>query len=414
MRVAVIGSGISVLAAADRLQHLADQVVIFEADGRLGGHTDTHSIMAGGRTQAVDSGFIVFNRENYPGFSAWLDRLNVPSQPTDMSFGVSNLETGLEYGTRNLNALLCQRRNAFSPRFLNMIKDLRRFYREAGEFAGDEDLTLGDLITRQGYGAGFVSDHLLPMCGALWSLSAADVPEISAAHVIAFMTQHRMFQVQGRPQWRVVAGGSARYIRAFCAEFSGEIRTADPVVQVRRTEHQVQIRSATGEHGFDAVVFACHSDQALRLLVDPSPAEQEILGAIAYQPNRVVIHSDERVMPRARSAWSSWNGVVGADRRASCQVTYWMNPLQGLSGSQQFFVTLNPRQPLKRVWSEREYSHPVFTKGARAAQRRHHEINGVLNTYYCGAYWGWGFHEDGFASAEVVANAMQQGLANAA
>lgn len=406
MKVAVIGSGISGMVAAHRLQSLADQVVVFEANSRLGGHTDTHSILAQGRTQAVDSGFIVFNRENYPGFSAWLDELGVATQPTDMSFAVRNLASGLEYGTRNLNALLCQRRNLLSPRFLAMLCDLRRFYQEAADFAGNDELTLGELVARQGYGRGLIEDHLLPMCGALWSLAPADVPNVSASHVIAFMDQHKMFQVNGRPQWRVVSGGSARYVEAFCARFAGELRTSDPVLQVRRSDLRVKVAAASGDHTFDAVVFACHSDQALRLLGDPSPQEQEILGAIGYQNNRVVVHSDARVMPRSRSAWSSWNGVVTGADESTCQVTYWMNLLQGLSGNQDFFVTLNPQEPLQRIWSERHYSHPVFTKAARAAQARRIEINGVRSTFYCGAYWGWGFHEDGFASAEVVVDAV--------
>lgn len=414
MKVAVIGSGISGIAAADRLQHLVERVVLFEADGRLGGHTDTHSIMTGGRTHAVDSGFIVFNRENYPGFSSWLDKLNVATQATDMSFGVRNLQTGLEYGTRNVNALFCQRRNLLSPRFFGMLRDLRRFYREAAVFAGDEQLTLGELVRQQGYSRGFVDEHLVPMCGALWSLPGADVPDVSASHVIAFMAQHRMLQIQGRPQWRVVSGGSAQYLRAFRSQFDGDIRTGDPVLRVRRSDAQVHLATAAGEHSFDAVVFACHSDQALKLLDDPSPLEREILGAIEYQKNRVVVHSDPRVMPRARPAWSSWNALVGEGAAQSCQVTYWMNLLQGLPGPEQFFVTLNPREELSRVWSEREYSHPIFTKGARLAQRRRDEINGARNSFYCGAYWGWGFHEDGFASSAAVVEAMERSLDRAA
>ncbi len=406
MRVAVVGSGIAGVACAHRLQDMAERVVVFEAQGRIGGHTDTHDLVVEGSRVAVDSGFIVFNRENYPQFSAWLDDLGVPSQPTDMSFGVSNAGTGLEYGTASLGALFCRPGNLVSPRFLRMLGDLVRFYRDAPRFAADDTLTLGDLAAQQGYGAGLVEDHLLPMCGALWSLSWSDAQHISAAHVIAFMQQHRMLQLQGRPQWRVVSGGSSTYLKAFSNRFKGQLRVADPVIAVRRGTADVQVRAASGVYRFDAVVFACHSDQALSLLDDPSPQEQTILGAIDYHSNRVVVHSDVSVMPRSRAAWSSWNARVAGASSQGCQVTYWMNRLQGLPPTTPFFVTLNPNQPLSRVWAEREYAHPVFTKDARAAQARHAEINGARNTYYCGAYWGWGFHEDGFASAGLVADAF--------
>ena len=414
MRVAVVGSGIAGVVAAHQLDGQVEEVVLFEADARIGGHTDTHSIFSRGRTQAVDSGFIVFNRHNYPGFAAWLDDLGVATHPTEMSFGVRNLETGLEYGTRSANAVFCQRGNLTSIRFLQMLRDLRRFYRRAAQYGTDDELTLAQLLRSEGYGEGFVTDHLVPMCGALWSLPAQEVDRISAAHVIAFMEQHRMLQLSGRPQWRVVTGGSAQYLHAFSGCFGGSIWTADPVTAVRRGSAGVEITSRSGVHRFDAVVMACHSDQALALLSDPSRQENEILGAIDYQQNRVVVHSDERVMPRRRAAWSSWNALV-ADRGAEvCQVTYWMNLLQGIPGDQNFFVTLNPHEPLRDVWSERRYAHPVFTTAALAAQRRWAEINGVRNTYYCGAYWGWGFHEDGFASATSAVDALVRRWADAA
>ena len=398
MKIGIVGSGISGIAAAHHLQDTAE-VVLYEAQQRIGGHTDTHSILTGGRTYAVDSGFIIFNRENYPLFSAWLEELGVASQPTNMSFGVRNEESGIEYGTQGLSALLCQRRNALSPRFLGMLLDLRRFYREAGSLDLDEETTLGELVRRRRYGQGFVRDHLVPMCAALWSLPMRHVENLPAGHILAFMANHKLLQLHGRPEWRVVSGGSSRYLDAFVARFGGEIRSGDPVLAVSRERGGATIRSRSGEQHFDAVVMACHSDQALAVLADPSPAERQILGAITYQSNEVVVHSDARVMPRNPGAWSSWNGVVNAAADQSCQVSYWMNRLQGLSGEKNFFVTLNPTRPLEQVWSRRSYSHPMFTPEARAAQRRRDEVNGVNGTYYCGAYWGWGFHEDGFASA---------------
>ena len=413
MKVAVVGSGIAGLACAHRLQNEAE-VVLFEADARLGGHTDTHSIWADGRSYAADSGFIVFNRDNYPGFSAWLDELGVASQTSDMSFGVRNVGTGLEYGTGTLGALLCQRRNVLRPRFLRMLRDLRRFYGDAHKFA-DDTLTLGELVQREGYGNGFVADHLVPMCSALWSVGTKPASDIDASHVINFMTHHKMLQLAGRPEWRVVTGGSTRYVEAFRANFTGQIRVGDGVLGVERQPSGVRLRTVSGEHHVDAVVLACHSDQALAMLEDPSAAERQILGSIEYQPNRVVVHSDPSVMPRRKAAWSSWNAVADAAHPDRCQVTYWMNRLQGLPpGSVDFFVTLNPSSSLRRVWSERQYAHPVFSNAARAAQQRHFEISGVRNTFYCGAYWGWGFHEDGFASAERVVAAIGERMSHAA
>ncbi len=418
MKVAVIGSGISGIAAAYLLQKAAPraavEIILFEADKRIGGHTDTHSVLAGGKSYAVDSGFIIFNRDNYPQFSAFLDELGVASQPTNMSFGVSNTETGLEYGTHNLGSLFCQRRNAVSPRFLGMLRDLRRFYRDAQSLKLDETTTLGQLARQQGYGKGFIRDHLAPMCAALWSLPLRRVEDLPALHIVAFMAQHKLLQLNGRPEWRVVQGGSARYLDAFASRFRGDIRAHDPVLAVSRRAGGATVRARSGTYQVDAVVMACHSDQALALLTDPSAAEREILAAIPYQPNQVVVHSDARVMPRHPDAWSSWNGMVNGDAEGSCQVSYWMNRLQGLPGEQNFFVTLNPSQALDHVWCTRSYSHPVFTVEGRVAQRRRHEINGANHTYYCGAYWRWGFHEDGFASAADVVRLMNERLAHAA
>lgn len=413
MKVAVVGAGISGIAAAHGLQDHAD-VTLFEAERRLGGHTDTHAILSGDRTYRVDSGFIVFNEENYPHFSAWLAELGVPSKPSDMSFGVSNRLTGLEYGTSTLDALFCQRRNVASPGFLSMLADLRRFYAEAAGVAEDDLRTLGEYLDAGGYGTAFVDNHMAPMCAALWSVPMMSALDVPVAHVVAFMDQHRMLQVRGRPQWRVIDGGSSRYLTAFAERFRGRIATGDPVLGVARQADQALINSRSGRHVFDAVVFACHSDQALALLLDASALEREVLGAIHYQENRVVVHSDASVMPVNRRAWSSWNAVVDEHRGRSCQVSYWMNRLQSLSGGQQFFVTLNPPRQLADVWCTRSYAHPVFTREARLAQRRHGEISGARNTWFCGAYWGWGFHEDGFTSGMAVARDLCGAMARAA
>jgi predicted NAD/FAD-binding protein len=413
MRIAIVGAGISGIAAAHRLQDSAE-VTVFEARRRIGGHTDTHSILVEGRTYSVDSGFIVFNEQNYPEFSAWLTELGVASQPSDMSFGVCNERSGLEYGSRGLAGLFSQRRNLFSPRFLGMLLDLRRFYADAAALKASDDRTLLEFVESQRYGAGFLEDHLAPMCSALWSLPLDSVMDIPIYHVVAFMAHHRMLQLNGRPEWRVVRGGSSSYLDAFASRFSGTIATGDEVLQVERQPGGAIVTTRSGRARFDAVVLACHSDQALSVLHDPSVEEREVLGAIPYQRNRVVVHSDDSVMPGSRSAWSSWNARVNEEDALGCQVTYWMNLLQSLSSEHQFFVTLNPVRHLRDVWSEREYAHPVFTGEARKAQARRAQISGSRSTYFCGAYWGWGFHEDGFASGTAVAAEIMQEAIRAA
>ncbi len=417
MRVAVVGGGIAGMAAAWALQDFAD-VSLFEARPRLGGHTDTHNLQVNGRAYAVDSGFIVFNRTHYPLFSAWLDELGVASRPTDMSFSVRCEGDGgasVEYGTTSLRALFCQRRNLFSPRFLSMLRGIRRFYRDAAGVDPDDARTLGEYLDAQGYPGPFVDDHLLPMCAALWSAPLASASEMSVAHVAAFMANHGLLRLRGRPGWRVVEGGSSAYVDAFARRFRGRRRVGRPVERVERGRGGVRVATAGGEaEPFDRVVLACHADQALALLA-PTPAECEVLGALKYRRNRAVVHSDPSAMPRRRAAWSSWNVTATArGGAASCRATYWMNRLQGIAGGQQFFVTLNPQGPLRQVWIERDYAHPVFTPEARRAQARRDEINGVDGTFYCGAYWGWGFHEDGFRSAVDAADALCRELRDAA
>ena len=405
MRVAVVGGGIAGLAAADACQSFAD-VTLFEAQPRLGGHTDTHNLLVGDRAFAVDTGFIVFNRENYPLFSTWLDRLGVASQPTEMSFGVST-STGLEYGTSHLGAVFCQRRNALRPSFFRMLNDIRRFYRRAGTVGAQDTRTLGVWLREGRYSEAFVEQHLLPMCAALWSAPRERVRDLSISHVAAFMTNHGLTRWRSRPQWRVVRGGSNTYVRAFDASLRGEIRRGCVVQRVARDRSGVDIQTEQGSERFDHVVLACHSDDALTL-IDPTEEERGVLGAIRYQPNRTVLHSDASVMPADRAAWSSWNVHVGPGRRY--EFTYWMNRLQGLRGTPDFFVTLNPERPLQPTWTEREYRHPLFSPGARAAQMRLPEIDGRLRTFYCGAWCGWGFHEDGFRSGVQAARRVRSRL----
>ena len=407
MRVAVIGGGISGLSAAYALQPFAD-TTLFEAKPRLGGHTDTHNVFTGEHSCAVDTGFIVFNGPNYPLFSAWLDRLGIATQPSDMSFAVRRPDTGLEYGTDSFAALICQRRNARSPRFLAMLNGIRRFYRRARLVANDDTRTLGEYIDDEGYPVPFVDDHLLPLCSALWSAPVGSMRSLPVAHVVRFMANHCLLEFRNRPVWRVVSGGSQSYVDAFRRAFRGRLHLGQATRHIERGSSNVRVVTDRGSASFDRVVLACHADDALAM-IEPSQTERDVLGAFAYQDNVAVLHSDESAMPRNRRAWSSWN--VTADHRdgtAACDVTYWMNRLQRLPGSRQFFVTLNPRTPPRHAWVERAYRHPLFTSESHAARSRRSEIDGRNRLYYCGAYWGWGFHEDGFRSGVEAAAAIRQ------
>ena len=399
MRVAVVGAGIAGIAAAHYAQEFAD-VTLYEASAVLGGHTDTHNLFADGRTFAVDSGFIVFNSSFYPLFSRWLDDLGVASKPTDMSFGVS-LASGLEYGTSGLKALFCQRRNILRADFLAMLRDIRRFHRRAAQLV-DDPRTLAELFAEERYSPAFVNGHLMPMCAALWSAPRNLADDLPVAHVAAFMANHGLLQLRNRGVWRVVEGGSNTYLDAFESRFRGRVRKSCPVRHVRRNAHGVTLETDADARDFDHVVLACHGDDALRI-VDPTPAEREVLGAFRYQANRAVVHSDATAMPASRPAWSSWN--VHATHGGEFEFTYWMNRLQGFDAGRQFFVTLNPCRSLNAVWLERDYRHPVFDQAARAAQRRRTEVN-KARTLYCGAYWGWGFHEDGFKSGYEAAGRL--------
>jgi uncharacterized protein len=410
MRIAVIGSGIAGMASAWLLsrQH---EVTLYEANAYIGGHTHTHDVALGGRRYAVDTGFIVFNRQHYPLLGRLLEELDVLSQPTTMSFAVRNERSGLEYGAASLRSLFCQRRNLVSPRFLAMVRDIYRFYREAPALLDQagEGPTLGDYLAGQGYGAAFRDDHLVPMASALWSSPSRQILAFPAKYLVAFMANHHMLQVEGRPQWRVVSGGSRRYVDALRMRWRVRERIACPVLAVHRPAvGGVEVQSLAGSERFDQAVLACHSDQALALLAQPSAAEREVLGAITYQSNDKVLHTDTRLLPRRRSAWSAWNALVPGDRDDACTVTYCMNLLQSIQAPETFCVSLNctdridPAKILRRL----TYAHPEYTHAAVAAQRRKADIQGVDRLWYAGAYWGWGFHEDGMRSAVAVAEAL--------
>ncbi|OZI29269.1 dehydrogenase [Bordetella genomosp. 1] len=409
MRIAVIGAGVAGLTSAYLLSR-RHAVTLFEANDYLGGHTHTHQIERHARYYAVDSGFIVHNPEHYPLFTRLLDELGVASQPTTMSFSVQNAASGLEYNATSLDGLFCQRRNLLSLRFAGMVRDLLRFYREAPALLHDTGPgpTLGEYLAQNGYGAAFRDDHLVPMASALWSSPPAGILAFPARYLVQFMANHQMLQATQRPQWRVVRGGSSTYVRAMRRRWHVSERLACPVRQVLRDGDGVQLRLADGTERFDQVVFACHSDQALAMLGDASPAEREILGAIPYQPNDVVLHTDATLLPVNRKAWAAWNAYVPAGPDQPCTVSYCMNQLQGIDAPEPFIVTLNRSEAIDpaRVLRRMQYHHPVYTAASVAAQARRHEISGRRRTWYAGAYWGWGFHEDGVRSAVDVARGL--------
>ena len=406
MRVAVIGSGIAGLASAWLLSR-RQTVTLFEANAYPGGHTHTHDIQLDGRGYTVDTGFIVHNRAHYPLLSALFDDLGVATQPTHMSFSVRNQASGLEYNAANLDTLFCQWRNLVSPRFLGMIRDLMRFYREAPALLDEvgQGPTLGEYLDRGGYGAAFRDEHLVPMASALWSSPSAAVLGFPARYLVQFMANHQMLSLSGRPEWRVVSGGSRRYVDAMRARWSVQERLNTPVIAVRRHHDSVDVVTHAGTESFDEVVLACHSDQALALLADADATERSVLGAMTYQANETVLHTDASLLPRSRKAWAAWNAFIPADPGDACTVSYCMNLLQGFTSPDPFIVTLNrsnaiePRRILRRM----SYEHPVYTHASVAAQTRKTEIQGRRRVWFAGAYWGWGFHEDGMRSAVELA-----------
>lgn len=409
MRIAVVGSGIAGMAAAWQLAN-EHQVVLFEADSRLGGHTHTHTVQHEGRSFQVDSGFIVHNPENYPLLTAMFRELEVETQPTTMSFSVHSQRTGLEYNAGTLNGLFCQRSNLLRPRFYRMVADILRFYREAPALLdGDaQGPALGDYLREHRYSPMFVDEHLIPMASALWSSPSDRVLQFPARYLVQFMANHHMLSAGSRPTWRVVKGGSSAYIRALESRWRVEARLAAAVQSVRRVEGGVEITTPHYAETFDQVVLACHSDQALKLLDAPSEREREVLGAIRYQPNETVLHTDARLLPKNPRAWAAWNAHIPAEPSADCTVSYCMNLLQGLKSREPFVVTLNRTAAIdpSKIIARMRYAHPEYTHASVAAQARRAEINGVDRIWYAGAYWGWGFHEDGIRSAIDVVRAL--------
>ena len=403
MNIAIVGGGVSGLVAAHLLGR-DHRVTLFEARDRPGGHVRTVDVTGpDGRLQSIDIGFIVYNEVTYPLFTRLLDELGIESQPSDMSFGVRSDRTGLEYSSASFRSLFAQPANLVRPGFHAMLWSILRFLREAAPAIrnGAGDLTLGEYLEVSSYAPRLAEDFIEPMGSALWSIPRGRVMEMPASFFVRFFQNHGMLTVNDQPEWRVVRGGSARYVDALSERLGDAIHLDTPVTRVTRGPTGVRVDGNV----FDEVVFACHADQALAMLADPTETEVEVLGALPFEENDVVLHTDTSVLPRARAAWASWNYRVAESSDAPATVTYNMNRLQSLEGPTTYCVTLNDsaRIDSARVLHRTTFSHPRFTRAGIRAQGRHGEVSGRNRTHYCGAYWGFGFHEDGVRSAVRVA-----------
>jgi len=408
MQIAVVGSGVSGLVTAWLLGR-EHAVTVYEAEAYIGGHTHTIDLAAEG--QSVDTGFIVFNHKNYPAFVRLLDALRVTAKPSSMSFSVMNRRSGLEYGFASLDTLFAQRRNLLRPTFLRMLLDIRRFRHDfvrLQETAGDDE-ALGAYLQAQGYSASFIDDFLIPFGAAIWSAAPDQMNRFPLKTFSQFFLNHGFLDPKTLLQWYVVDGGSSTYVKALLAQFEGTVHTQTPVVSVRRQPGHVEVTAAgQAPRHYDHVVLACHSDQALAMLDDATATERDVLGALPYQMNDVFLHSDVALLPRHRKVWSSWNYYVDepADR---VTVTYDMNILQGLRSQTEYLVTLNPVREIDQetIRGTYHYAHPVYEAAGTRAQSRYAEIAGLQRrTHFAGAYWGYGFHEDGVKSALRVCDAF--------
>ncbi|WP_283181643.1 NAD(P)/FAD-dependent oxidoreductase [Pseudomonas svalbardensis] len=415
MNIAIIGSGISGLTSAYLLNR-RHEITLFEVSDWVGGHTHTVDVTVDGQRYAVDTGFIVFNDWTYPNFIRLLGQLGVGFKPTEMSFSVTDPDSGLEYNGNNLNSLFAQRRNLMSPGFWGMLRDILRFNKEAQRDLEEQriaaDTTLDQYLKAGGYGERFILHYIVPMGAAIWSMSMADMLGFPLQFFIRFFKNHGLLSVSNRPQWSVIEGGSSAYVAPLTASFKDKIRLNCPVTRVERDEDGVVIHSAAGSERFDKVVFACHSDQALKLLAKPSSAEQSILGALPYADNEVVLHTDTRLLPVRKLAWASWNYRLGGPGHTLAAVTYDMNILQGIQSDTTFCVSLNQSAGISpnKVLAKFTYAHPQYSLAAVAAQARWDELDGAQHTWFCGAYWASGFHEDGVVSALRVARSLGEVL----
>lgn len=411
--VAVVGAGVSGLVAA-RLLSRAHDVTVFEANNYAGGHTNTVRVDTKDRTQWIDTGFIVFNDRNYPNFERLLRELGVAWQPSDMSFAVTDDTGDFEYASTSINGLYANRAHLATLGFHRMVAELVRFQRNARQLlqSADDGPSLGDWLEQHRHSRPFIDRLIVPLASAVWSADPEHMWSFPARFIVAFFENHGMLNLRNRPQWRTVVGGSHRYVEALVRPLGTRLRLSTPIRTIRREADHVSVTPRGGEAiRFDEVVIAAHSDQALAMLADADSLERELLGSIPYQPNEAVLHTDIRMLPRRRRAWASWNYHLATRPPGLPTVTYHMNRLQRLQADSEFCVTLNRTSAIDPACVIRTigYAHPVFTREGYAAQARHGEISGRRRTHFCGAYWRWGFHEDGVVSALRVAERLGVG-----
>ena len=407
-KIAIIGSGISGMTCA-YLLHKQYDIELFEAQNYIGGHTATKEVIVDGLSWHIDTGFIVFNDRTYPNFEKLLQRIGIGRLATQMSFSVSNPSTGVEYNGSSLNTLFAQRGNLFNFTFLKMIKEILAFNQSCIKAWKnrqiDRSLSLGDFLDKQGFSEYFAEHYILPMGAAIWSSSLADMRDFPLYFFVRFFEHHGLLNLRNRPQWYVIPGGSSSYIKPLCKGFVDKIHLNSQVEQVLRERNRVKIKVGKEWQTFDEVILACHSDQAVRLLTDANSAERNILSAIRYQQNQVVLHRDRRLLPRSRRAWAAWNYHLCNELKSPVAVTYNMNILQNLPVDAPLFcVSLNPNDAIDpaKILQEFQYAHPVFNQASISAQAMRNEICGKNSTHFAGAYWYNGFHEDGVKSAVDV------------
>tara|TARA_B110000467_G_C18293089_1_gene466109 strand:+ start:174 stop:1424 length:1251 start_codon:yes stop_codon:yes gene_type:complete len=409
MKIAIVGTGISGLTTA-YLLNKKHAVTVFEKNDYVGGHTHTHNINLNNKNYAVDSGFICYNENTYPNFIKLLKILGVESQKTTMGFSVKSKKKKLEYAGNSLNSLFSQRKNIFSISFLWMIRDILLFNKNAKKDLAtiSSKITLGEYLKNNNYSKAFIYNYIVPMGAAIWSTKPTSMLDISALFFVRFFDNHGLLQINNRPNWWVIKGGSKEYVKKLVSSFKENIRLSSPVYSINRTDEKIEIKLSSDNaqiETFDAVVIATHSDQALKLLSDKTSLEEEILSALPYQKNEALLHTDHSVLPKNKLAWASWNYNLDQEPEAPIALTYNMNILQSFNATETFCVTLNSNGLINptKVIKKLKYDHPLFTVKGIAAQKRKHEISGVNNTYFCGAYWRNGFHEDGVVSALDVA-----------
>ena len=416
MKIAIVGSGISGLTCAYLLNREHD-ITVFEKNDYVGGHTHTHEIEYDGKEFSVDSGFIVYNEWTYPNFIKLLDQLGVERQLTRMGFSVKSEKNNLEYAGHSLNGLFAQRSNFFRPSFMRILFSMRRFNAEARDDLGilDPQITLGQYLTSNNYPREFIQHYIIPIGAAIWSTVPKQMMDVPAVFFIRFFENHGLLQLVNRPNWWVISGGSKKYVEKMIYDFKNKIRLSTPVKNVKRGVDNITVKfgsSVLEKENFDSIIFACHSNQSLAMLDSPSKQEEEVLGAIKYQRNDALLHFDDSILPKRKNAWSSWNYLLDEDPNRAVALTYNMNILQSLKSDRTFCVSLNSGDLIdqSKVIKHLNYEHPLFTLSSINAQGRKHEISGKNNTYYCGAYWRNGFHEDGVISALDVCKDFGQSL----